>query len=217
MKLDTTNEGLAELNKKLCIVESIKFYVEHLTLFHKYDLLLMPTPNYNSDTSTIAASDPQFIQKNYTNEVLTNLKLISNRWTDRRKDQIEQLEKIKNNTTNQEVEKKYPFTYMIDCLIEECLLFANTSKLFLKKQTITIEEEICLSSIYPPRTLNQLLEVCLECNLSSKMKQVVILYVLCDLMHTEGAPTVQNHVRFYFFVLLIKFRHNSSNIRRFLN
>lgn len=196
MKLDTTNQGLAELNKKLCIIESLKFYVEHLTLFHKYDLLLMATSNYNGDTIAIAASDPQFIPKNYTKEILNNLKIISNKWTDRRKDQIEQQEHIKNNMINQDIEKKYPFTYMIDCLIEECLLFSNTSKFFTKKQTITIEDETTYSNIYPPKNLNQLLEICLECNLSSKMKQVVILYALCDLMHTEETPTIKNHVSF---------------------
>ncbi len=203
MKLDTTNEGLAELNKKLCIIESLKFYVEHLTLFHKYDLLLMQTSNYVGDTSTISASDPQFISKNYTKEMLANLKLISNRWIDRRNNQIEQSELIKNNITNQEIDKKYPFTYMIDCLIEECLLFANTSKFFTKNQIIRIEDETSYSAIYPPKTLNQLLEVCLECNLSSKMKQVIILYALCDLMHTEVTQAVQNHVKFNFIILNI--------------
>ncbi len=39
-----------------------------------------------------------------------------------------------------------------------------------------------------------MLELCLEANLSTKIKQIIILYVLCDLMNTELAQNVQNHI-----------------------
>ncbi len=197
IKLDTTNEGHVQLKKKLCIVESLKLYVEHLTLFHKYDLLIMPPSNLN-ESIALAASDPQYVpvtNKNYTKEMIINFKVIQNRWLERRK---EQLEHKKNSTAAKnltDIEKRYPFTYLIDCLMEECLLYANTSKYFTSNISVIKEnEEAAYANIYPPQTLNQLLEICLECNLSTKMKQIIILYALCDLMHTELMAPVQSHV-----------------------
>ena len=40
IKLNSSHQGQIELNKKLCIIECLKCYVEHLNLFHKYELLL---------------------------------------------------------------------------------------------------------------------------------------------------------------------------------
>ena len=47
---------------------------------------------------------------------------------------------------------------------------------------------------YPPDSIIGMLELCLEANLSTKLKQIIILYVLCDLMNTELSPNVQNHI-----------------------
>jgi hypothetical protein len=47
---------------------------------------------------------------------------------------------------------------------------------------------------YPPKSIIALLDICLEPNLSTKLKQVIVLYVLCDLMSTEVSPPVQSHI-----------------------
>lgn len=47
---------------------------------------------------------------------------------------------------------------------------------------------------YPPKSIIDMLELCLEANLSTKLKQIIILYVLCDLMNTELTSNVQNHI-----------------------
>ena len=92
---------------------------------------------------------------------------------------------------------------MIDCIVEECKLYAMTSKFLTKslaKQKKMEEknkeecENIFESNSYPPHSINDLLELCLECNLSTQMKQIIILYVLCDLMHTELSPNVQKYI-----------------------
>ena len=102
-----------------------------------------------------------------------NFKIITNRWFKRRQEQSES-----------EEENKYPFTFMIDCLIEECKLNSNVTKFLIKESNDT----------YPPRSINDLLEICLESNLSTKLKQIIILYVLCDLMHTELFEDVKKQV-----------------------
>ncbi|CAF1033811.1 unnamed protein product [Brachionus calyciflorus] len=185
LKLDTTQDGYAQLNKKLCIIESIKCYVEHLALFNKFELLLPP-----SLTSQDTSLNDSCLFRNYINEMEVNFKLIQSRWTTRHQEQ----------QSNIKTDKKYPFTYIIDCLIEECKSFANTSKLFVKpvhkkvKFSDEKQEPIINQFVYPPKSLLELLEVCLECNLSTKMKQILILYVLCDLMHTEMSESVRKHM-----------------------
>ena len=191
--MSTTSDGHAELNKKLCAIESLKCYIEHLSLFHKFGLLLPPPPpatmcsladenlaESREHETTEAGSSRLPVRNNnanFLNEMSVNLKSINARWTRRRQDS--QVAQIGEQTT-------YPFTYMIDCIIEECKMYANTSKFFVQANE---------NAVYPPKSINDLLEICLECNLSTKMKQVVILYVLCDLMHTEQTPSVQNYVK----------------------
>ena len=70
---------------------------------------------------------------------------------------------------------------MIDCLIEEL-------------NSIQMSHDT-----YPPRSINDLLEICLESNLSTKLKQIIILYVLCDLMHTELFEDVKKQVIYVSF------------------
>lgn len=192
-KLDTTNEGYAELKKKLCIIESLKCYVEHLILFDKFGLILPVSPSLDENPNE------NVLNNCYINEMQINFKIIENRWVKRRQEQLEYLKSI---NSEQEQQQKYPFTYIIDCFIEECKLFANTSNLFAKSKAKTVKfadesdeiNDFKSSNVYPPKSINELLEICLECNLSTKMKQILILYVLCDLMHTEVSPSVQKHV-----------------------
>lgn len=137
LKLNSTNEGYEQLNKKLCVVESIKCYVEHLILFNKYELLLAPFVNsHEADLN-----DSSCLFKNYINEIQGNFKIIQNRCAKRRQEQSKE---------------KYPFTYMIDCLIEECRPFANVSKFFLKnskKQVKFSDQSSDENLIYPPKTI----------------------------------------------------------------
>ncbi|RNA06003.1 hypothetical protein BpHYR1_053722 [Brachionus plicatilis] len=190
IKLNSTSEGHDQLNKKLCSLESIKCFVEHLILFNKFELLLPPSAS-SHDTDL---NDSSCLFKNYLNEIEGNFKIIQNRCSKRRLEQ-----------TNH----KYPFTHMIDCLIEECRPFANVSKFFLKnKKQVKFSDQgnRCdsddLNSIYPPKSILELLEICLECNLSTKMKQMLILYVLSDLMHTEMSDSVKKHsgIKFRYFL-----------------
>lgn len=146
LKLDTTPDGYTQLNKKLCVIESLKCYVEHLILFNKFELLLPPSLN----TTEADLNDSSILIKNYINEMEVNFKVIQNRWSTRRQDQL-----------NSKQASKYPFTYMIDCLVEECKLYANTSKLFVKKEKKHVkfsdEQPIELtfsnSQIYPPKSI----------------------------------------------------------------
>jgi hypothetical protein len=122
--LNSSHEGHIELNKKLCLIECLKCYVEHLTLFHKFELLIPP------EASGVKSEDARG-HKNYIAEMKINFKLIRNRWVKRRQEQFERLDP--NSKSDMSVnQKKYPFTYMIDCLIEECKLNSVVCK-FLSK------------------------------------------------------------------------------------
>lgn len=136
LKLNSTSEGHEQLNKKLCIVESIKCYAEHLMLFNKYELILPPLLNTNETDLNESSS----LFKNYLNEIQGNFKIIQNRCVKRRQEQTKQ---------------KYPFTYMIDCLIEECMPFANVSKFFLKnkKQVKFSDQGVDENLTYPPKSI----------------------------------------------------------------
>ena len=80
IKLNSSHQGHVELNKKLCLIECLKCYVEHLILFHKFELLA--TPEVASCTIEPAASTRTM--KNYMAEMNVNFKLIENRWVKRR-------------------------------------------------------------------------------------------------------------------------------------
>jgi hypothetical protein len=53
------------------------------------------------------------------------------------------------------------------------------------------------------------------------MKQIVILYALCDLMHTEIAPNVQNYVGNLIVFLIIyqkaRFKYNFQKVLKLIN
>ena len=83
------------------------------------------------------AAENNVINKNYLREMKVNFKLISNRWVKRRDDQIKRLNNYQNGDMD-ENERKYPFTYLIDCLIEECRANSVVSK-FLSKILLTIK------------------------------------------------------------------------------
>ena len=51
IKLHASSEGHIQLNKKLCIIESFKCYVEHLMLFNKFDFILPPSMNLDDSKS----------------------------------------------------------------------------------------------------------------------------------------------------------------------
>jgi hypothetical protein len=202
IRLHTTSEGHIQLNKKLCIIESLKLYIEHLALFNKFDFILPPAINLNESNCALQSSNNTNM-KNYFNEIQISLKIISNRWIKRRQEQ--NAEYKHNLDAAENAERNFPFTYMIDCIVEECELFAATSKFLIKKlnhkkqneNKIPLEEcdsNLFESNSYPPKSINDLLEICLECNISTQMKQIVILYVLCDLMHTELSSNVQKHI-----------------------
>ena len=126
IKLNSSHQGQIELNKKLCIIECLKCYIEHLNLFHKYELLLPPelTLNCNNDVNKMPRN------RNLVKEMDVNFKIITNRWFKRRQEQSES-----------EEENKYPFTFMIDCLIEECKLNSNVTKFLLKNHTMLIHRD----------------------------------------------------------------------------
>ncbi len=124
-KLNSSHQGHVELNKKLCLIECVKCYVEHLILFHKFELL-MP-PDVASDTNDSDENPAKRRMKNYMAEMRVNFKLIGNRWATRRADQLDRLDPEKASGLD-ENERKYPFTYMIDCLIEECRLNSSVTK-----------------------------------------------------------------------------------------
>jgi len=132
-KLNSSHQGHIDLNKKLCLIECVKCYIEHLILFHKFELLIPPDVVANG-SEVINEDDLEPSKrrmKNYLAEMKVNFKLIENRWTTRRAEQFDRLEPEKANYLN-ENERKYPFTYMIDCLIEECRLNSVVTK-FLSK------------------------------------------------------------------------------------
>lgn len=66
---------------------------------------------------------------------------------------------------------------------------------FLVQPSIDLKEDQPeIKIFYPPKSIFDMLELCLEANLSTKLKQIIILYVLCDLMSTEVSPHIQNHI-----------------------
>ena len=136
IKLNSSAQGQIELNKKLCIIECAKCYVEHLNFFHKYELLLPPELTLNTDSSKLPR------HRNLVREMDVNFKIIVKRWTKRREEQLDQTYKD---------DSKYPFTFMIDCLIEECKLNSNVTK-FLAGKIDSKDEEI--KSFYPPKSFN---------------------------------------------------------------
>lgn len=168
IKLDTTSDGYAQLNKKLCLIESLKCYVEHLILFNKFDLLLAPKIQLPPADETVPSSGPADNDaelpkpntiKNYTKEMEINFKIIQNRWLKRRQEAAEQQGQI-SSTNGADI--LYPFTYMIDCLVEECKSYANVSKLFNRvKSKVKFSDECdpnaydeAGSNVYPPKSIN---------------------------------------------------------------
>jgi hypothetical protein len=138
IKLNSSAQGQIELNKKLCIIECAKCYVEHLNLFHKYELLLPLELTLNTDSSRVPR------QRNIFREMDVNFKIIEKRWTKRKEEKL-------NQVSNEE--NKYPFTFMIDCLIEECKLNSNVTK-FLSDKIDSKDEGI--KHFYPPKSFNVL-------------------------------------------------------------
>ena len=183
LKLDTTSEGRAHLVKKLCMCESLKLFVEHITLFNKYDVLLPPSSSSSSSSSHVSDQQQQQQQqlehRNFTLETLATLKSIGVT-VSRRSDTDTDTSSVQPSSSK--FKSKYPFTYMIDCLLTECRQYAATSS-FLT------------TGVYPPKSLIHLLDVCLECNVSTKMKQILVLYTLCDLMHTSAAASADEQIR----------------------
>ena len=97
-----------------------------LKFFHKYELLLPPELTLNTDSSKLPR------HRNLVREMDVNFKIIVKRWTKRREEQLDQTYKD---------DSKYPFTFMIDCLIEECKLNSNVTK-FLAGKIDSKDEEI---------------------------------------------------------------------------
>ena len=175
IKLDTTNEGHAQLNKKLCVVESLKLYVEHLVMFHKFDLLIPPSLNslensFSSKENSNSADQPLANSKSYLNEIQIDFKLIQNRWTKRREEQLEFYKSNKDTYYSKDEnaqEKNFPFTYMIDCILEDCKMYANVSKFFINSQIAAAAtsspnqnafkdeefEDLFNTNIYPPKSI----------------------------------------------------------------
>lgn len=157
IKLDTSQEGYVELNKKLCTIESIKFYVEHLSLFNRFELLVAPQPPILTTESLSPLMSPQ---KNYLGDMEINFRIIENRWRQRRNEQALELTSTSSSTatassgTNTDI--SYPFTYLVDCLLEECGLYANVSKFLGSrcslKRTRSNEMTNFFGS-YPPKSI----------------------------------------------------------------
>lgn len=173
MNASTSREGQSQLNKKLCIIESLKFYVEHLILFHKFHMLASPPPlpmtTPSSTTSSHVDEDTAAsveANTNYLHLMQVNLEVIQKRWLTRRQNQMEQQNGEKptaesrgseeNDDDDDEEDITYPFTYMIDCLFEECKGYANVAPLFTTshengQMTKSIGEII--NGGYPPKSL----------------------------------------------------------------
>jgi hypothetical protein len=157
LKMNTTQEGFAELNKKLCVIECLKCYTEHLSLFHKFDLLL--PPSFGSSSSSTSNSMPQSSSdnlavksKNYIREMSINFSLITKRWQKRRQELVELNEAAASLGSNNSNDQKYPFTYMIDCIIEESKQYANTAKFFTHLKN-NKNADLGTNENYPPKSL----------------------------------------------------------------
>lgn len=153
MDASTSREGQAQLNKKLCVVESIKFYVEHLILFHKFNMFMAPSPM----SSKSSEEEKDVVPTNYLSEMQINFKIIENRWMKRRQEQIEQINSLGGGASTTNTDDKsddsdinYPFTFLIDCLFEECRGYANVAPFFGVGGQKPINESL---SGYPPKSL----------------------------------------------------------------
>ena len=157
IKLETTSrEGHAQLNKRLCIIESMKFYVEHLVLFHKFEMLLAPPRPHTSPQKAAAAQDNVVVtHRNYLSEMHINFAIIEKRWITRRQQQDELLNAIATTGDNSGdgADVIYPFTYLIDCLFEECRAFANVAQLFHPGKTNDERDNETFVGGYPPKSL----------------------------------------------------------------
>ena len=152
IQLNSSQKGRIELNKKLCIVECLKSYVEHLILFHKFELLLPPKLNIVAE-SELEDKMPTATNKNknYLSEMEVNFKIIKNRWLNRRKSQMNNCAMLDKTD---EIDRKYPFTYMIDCLIEECKLNSKIAKFLSQIKKSFFESDSETKNVYPPVSIN---------------------------------------------------------------
>ena len=183
LKFNSTKEGHVQLNKKTCTIESIKFYVENLILFNQFNLILpaksQSESSSDSDIFDSEANSPTTTTTNLLQEIQTSLKNTFHKWSHRRKEQS--------------------FTYLIDSFIEESKLHANVAKLFTKQDLIEElneenEEYISNINIHSPKTFLDLLEICLECNLSTQMKQIILSYTLYDMANSDISADLHKNI-----------------------
>ena len=183
LKFNSTKEGHVQLNKKTCAIESIKFYVENLILFNQFNLILpaksQSESSSDSDIFDSEANSPTTTTTNLLQEIQTSLKNTFHKWSHRRKEQS--------------------FTYLIDSFIEESKLHANVAKLFTKQDLIEElneenEEYISNINIHSPKTFLDLLEICLECNLSTQMKQIILIYTLYDMANSDISADLHKNI-----------------------
>lgn len=183
LKFNSTKEGHVQLNKKTCTIESIKFYVENLILFNQFNLILpaksQSESSSDSDIFDSEANSPTTTTTNLLQEIQTSLKNTFHKWSHRRKEQS--------------------FTYLIDSFIEESKLHANVAKLFTKQDLIEElneenEEYISNINIHSPKTFLDLLEICLECNLSTQMKQIILIYTLYDMANSDISADLHKNI-----------------------
>jgi hypothetical protein len=181
-KFNSTKEGHIQLNKRTCIIESIKFYVENLIHFNQFDLILpakaQSESSSDSDIFDSEAPSPT-TTTNLLQEVQTCLKDTFLKWSHRRKEQS--------------------FTYLIDSFIEESKLHANVAKLFTKQDLIEElneenDERISNLNIHLPKSFVDLLEICLECNISTQMKQIILVYTLHDMANSDISADLHKNI-----------------------
>ena len=179
LKFNSTKEGHVQLNKKTCAIESIKFYVENLILFNQFNLILpaksQSESSSDSDIFDSEANSPTTTTTNLLQEIQTSLKNTFHKWSHRRKEQS--------------------FTYLIDSFIEESKLHANVAKFFTKQDLIEENAEyISNINIHSPKTFLDLLEICLECNLSTQMKQIILIYTLYDMANSDISADLHKNI-----------------------
>jgi hypothetical protein len=173
IQLNQTSDGFIELNKKVKVLNAFSLFCEHLLLFLDFDLLpekigrgfsyKQTDPCFCCGLSLVFAS---FFAKD-ENCVTSISKFfdfahLQNCWAQRRKS-------VLFGQTN-----KYEHTFMIDTLLNECKPYVNTS---------------CLvkTGTYPPKASHELLELLVECNLTTEIKQMILLYFMIDLKHNVSA------------------------------
>ena len=195
IKFNSTKEGQIQLNKKLCVIESIKFYVENLILFNDCDLIL-PAKAHSDSSSELDTFENQnpTLTNNLLNEIQTSLKNMFDKWAQRRKGQ-DDFSKL--------TDADKPYNYLIDSFFDECKLYANVSKLFTKQEEQN--EESLNTNVHIPKSFLELLEICLECNISTQMKQIIILYILYDMANSDISGDLHKNIS-----KLISFSSNSS-------